>query len=35
MFKQGIRSMNTALYAVLYRFKLEEELVKFPCCEDD
>lgn len=34
-FKQGIRSMSTVLYAVLYRFKLEEELVKFPCCEDD
>lgn len=35
IFKQGIRSMSTVLYAVLNRFKLEEELVKFPCCDDD
>lgn len=27
IFKQGIRSMSTVHYAVLYRFKLEEELV--------
>lgn len=35
MFRQGIRSISSVLFSILFRFKLEDQLVLFPCCEED